>query len=182
MSPTLTLTAEQYILYILNRLQPERSDLRMVNKIAFLVEFAYLYFKEKELSKAKYAAIDHGPVIDDYKLILSGMEKKGLIKLDGYKIRLVDSAPMDVSKELDDFASPLIAKYSQMNANELRALTHSMDSYLITTRNEKVMGKKIDKDLAALETIFEPEEATPSPEVDLPNVDFNKLVSYELGH
>ena len=154
----------------------------MLNKIAFLVEFAHLYFKEKEMSKAKYAAIDHGPVIDGYKLILDGMEKKGLIKLDGYKIRLVDSTEVEVSKELDDFASPLIAKYSQMNANELRVLTHSMDSYLITTKNEKVMGKKIDKDLAALETIFEPEEAEPSPEVNLPLVDFKKLVPYELKY
>ncbi|MDP2631012.1 MAG: DUF4065 domain-containing protein [Candidatus Uhrbacteria bacterium] len=178
MSPTLT--TEQYILYILNRLQPEKSDLRMLNKIAFLVEFAYLYFKEKEISKAKYAAIDNGPVIDGYKLILDGMEKKGLIKLDGYKVRIVDSKEIDVSKELDDFASPLIAKYSQMNSNELRALTHSMDSYLITTKNEKIMGKRIDKDLAALETIFEPEEAGISPEVDLPLVDFRKLVPYEL--
>lgn len=178
MSPTLT--AEQYILFILNRLQPEKSDLRTVNKIAFLVEFAHLYFKEKEISKAKYAAIDHGPVIDDYKIILSGMEKKGLIKLDGFKIRLVDSTAIDVSKELDEFASPLIAKYSQMNANELRALTHSMDSYLITTKNEKIMGKRIDKDLAALETIFESNEAEPSPEVDLPLVDFKRLVPYEF--
>jgi uncharacterized phage-associated protein len=134
------LTIEDFILFILNRLQPDRSDKMVLNKIAFLVEFAHLYFKENPLTNAEYAAIDHGPVINDYRAILTRMEKKGLIKIDDYKIRLLDSHDVNVPVEIDEFASPLIAKYSQMTFGELRALTHSMDSYLITTKNEKVMG------------------------------------------
>ena len=57
---------EDYVLYLLNHIKPERSDFWRLNKIAFLVEFAYLFFKEKALSNADYAAITHGPVINDY--------------------------------------------------------------------------------------------------------------------
>ena len=176
------LKKEDYILYILNHLQPEKSDKRNLNKIAFLVEFAYLYFKEKALTDAEYAAIDHGPVIDNYREILDKMEKKRLIKIDGYKIRLVASKMVKVSKEIDELAAPLIQRYSQMNAGELRALTHAMDSYLITTKNERVMGHRIDKKLAGLETIFDNKNGDlESSEVDLPSVDFNKkLTPYEL--
>jgi uncharacterized phage-associated protein len=177
------LTTEDLILYILNRLEPEKSDRWYLNKIAFLVEFAYLYFNEKELSSARYAAIDHGPVIDTYKDILKGMEKKKQIRLDGYKIRLLDSKPVEVSKELSDFMNPLIRKYSQMTRGELKALTHATDSYQITTKNEKVMGNIIDKNLSSLETFFnedEDEDELTAEDIDLPRINFDKLVKYEI--
>jgi uncharacterized phage-associated protein len=179
------LKKEDYILYILNHLEPEKSDFWCLNKIAFLVEFGYLYFKEKPLSNAQYAAIDHGPVIDEYKETFKAMEKKGLIKTDGYKIRIVGTEPVKVSNELAEFMNPLIKKYSQMTQGELKALTHATDSYKITTSNEKFMGNIIDKNLARLETFYEEDFAKNASEqerdeVDLPRVDFNKLKKYEL--
>ena len=179
------LKKEAYILYLLNHLEPEKSDFWCLNKIAFLVEFCYLYFKEKPLSNAQYAAIDHGPVIDEYKETLASMEQKSLVKLDGYKIRLVETRPSEVPKELGDFMNPLIKKYSQMTHGELKALTHATDSYKITTDNEKIMGNIIDKSLARLETFFEEDSALGSveqglEEVDLPHVDLGKLKKYEL--
>lgn len=179
------LKKENYILYILNHLEPEKSDFWCLNKIAFLVEFGYLYFKEKPLSNARYAAIDHGPVIDEYKETFASMEKKGLIITDGYKIRLVITEPVKVSEELSEFMNPLIKKYAQMTHGELKALTHATDSYKITTDNEKIMGRIIDKDLALLETFYDEDSAQNAAaqerdEVDLPQVDISKLKKYEL--
>ena len=175
------LNTESFILYILNRLEPEKSDFWYLNKIAFLVEFAYMYFKEKELSGAHYAAINHGPVIDKYSEILKDMESRKLIKLDGYKIRLLDSKPVEVSKELSDFINPLIRKYSQMTHGELKALTHATDSYQITTMNEKVMGNIIDKKLSNLETFFDDtNDESVVEDIDLPRINFDKLAKYEF--
>jgi uncharacterized phage-associated protein len=179
------LKKEDYILYILNRLEPEKSDFWCLNKIAFLVEFAYLYFKEKPLSSAQYAAINHGPVINDYKEIFAAMEKSGFIKIDGHKIRIVVTEPVKVPEELSEFMNPLIKKYAQMTHGELKALTHATDSYNITTNNEKLMGRIIDKDLAGLETFYDEDSAQNAAEqereeVDLPKVNFNKLKKYEL--
>ncbi len=179
------LKKEDYILYILDHLEPGKSDFWCLNKIAFLVEFAYFYFNEKPLSDAKYAAIDHGPVIDKYKETFTAMEKKGLIKTDGYRIRLVGTESVRVSEDLADFMNPLIQKYSQLTQGELKALTHATDSYMITTNNEKFMGNIIDKNLARLETFFEEDIAQNAveqerDEIDLPRVDFSKLKKYEL--
>jgi len=179
------LKKEDYILYILNHWEPEKSDFWCLNKIAFLVEFAYLHFKEKPLSNAEYAAIDHGPVIDEYRETFAVMEKSGMIKTDGYKIRLVETEPMKVSGELGEFMNPLIKKYAQMTHGELKALTHATDSYKITTHNEKIMGNIIDKNLASLETFFEEDSALNAAEqkqdeIDLPRLDVRKLKKYEL--
>ena len=64
-----------------------------------------------------------------------------------------------------------------MNHSELKALTHATDSYKITTRNEKEMGHRIDKDLAQLETFFgEDSEVEPEDDSILMNIDRTKLV------
>ena len=146
MSQNTTLKKEDYILYILNHLEPEKSDFWCVNKIAFLVEFAFLHLKDKELSNATYAAITHGPVIDDYEAVFKKMEKQNLIKISGFKIRLIDSSRIKIPEEISEVIKPIISRYAQMNHSELKALTHATDSYKITTRNEKEMGHRIDKD------------------------------------
>jgi uncharacterized phage-associated protein len=170
---------QDYILYILNHLEPDKSDLWRLNKIAFLVEFAYLYFNESPLSKANYAAIDYGPVIDHYKDILKEMEKGGLIKVDGYKIRVISSDRVgNISDETKKFVDPLIKKYSEMTKGELKALSHSTDSYKITTENEKVMGRTIDKSLANLESFFDENNDIELSEDSLPVVNKSDLVEY----
>lgn len=178
------LKKESYILYLLNHLEPNRSDLYYLNKIAFLIEFAYKYFNNKDLSDAQYAAIDLGPVIDQYKDTLKKMQKSKLIKLDGYKVRLIDSKKIEIPEEIKRFTLPLIKKYSQMSLGELKILTHSMDSYQITTDGEKKenIGKIIDKDLAYLETSFfeENQDEEEEDDVDLPSVDFKKISRYEF--
>jgi uncharacterized phage-associated protein len=172
------LKTEDYILYILNHLEPEKSDFWCLNKIAFLVEFAFFHLKDKELSNAEYAAIDHGPVIDDYRELLESMKNKGLIKIDGYKVRLVDSRKIDVPQEVSEVITPLIKRYAQMSPAELKAFTHAMDSYKLTTNNERVMGKKISKKLAHLETFFSDSNGSEEFEDDsLPlTIDRSKLI------
>ena len=177
---------EDYILYILNHLKPEKSDLWKLNKIAFLVEFCYIYFKDKDLSDAQYAAITHGTVLDNYETILKNMEKKKLIKLDGYNIRIITDKKIAVPENISNFIDPKIAKYSEMTNGELKAITHATDSYKITTKNEKVMGGRIKKSLALLETFFE-EGTKENDEISmgfnadkLPIFDRTKLVQYEF--
>lgn len=174
----ITLKKEDYILYILNHLEPEKSDFWSLNKIAFLVEFAYLFFTEKELSEANYAAINYGPVIDGYKETLVEMEKKGLIKLDRFKIRLIDSRKIEIPEEIEKITTPLLKRYSQMSNAELKALTHAMDSYKITTNDEMVMGNIIKKDLAQLETFFDDQDLENNQEDEsiLVDVDRTKLI------
>lgn len=172
---------EDYILYILNRLEPDKSDKIKLNKIAFFVEFAYLFNKEKSLSDARYAAIDMGAVIDSYDSILKQMQKEGKITVEGYTIRPLKSPETTVPEEIALFIDPLIKKYAVFNNDELISLSHNTDSYKITTDNEKTMGKIIDKKLASLETFFDENEATQAiiDENKLPVVNKEKLIEYE---
>jgi len=173
---------EDYILYILNRLKPEKSDKIKLNKVAFFVEFAYLFFKGKPLSKAQYAAIDNGAVIDSYDPILKKMQKEKKITIDGYIVRPLKSPDATIPEEISSFLDPLIQKYALLDNSVLINLSHSTDSYKITTDNEKIMGRIIDKNLAPLETFFCENEVVEC-EIDenkLPVVDKKKLVRYGI--
>jgi len=172
---------EDYILYILNRLEPEKSDKIRLNKIAFFVEFAYVFQNERPLSNAQYAAINNGAVIDSYDLILKFMVARKKIKLDGYFVRPLKTSEALIPKEASSFIDPLIKKYSSLNKGELIGLSHSTDSFKITTNNGRTMGRIIDKDLALLETFFD-EDKDEEEEIDensLPAIDKSKLAKYE---
>jgi len=151
-----------------------------LNKLAFFVEFYFKYKTGKDLSNARYAAIDYGPVIDDYKETLTEMESAGLVRLDEYKISLCATpAKQDIPEEIQSLIDPVIEKYIQLNNKELISLSHDTDSYKITTDNEKVMGNIIDKDLALLETFFESNESHEYSEDELeellPEVDIDRI-------
>lgn len=149
------LKKETYVLYLLNKLS-SKADKYRVNKIAFLTEFAYIYKNNTPLSEIEYAAIDKGPVIDEYKLLFKKMEKAGQIKIDKIFLRpLKDADVSDVSPEIIQQLDDLIEKFNKFDTNSLIALTHSFDSYIITTQNERVMGKIIDKSLANLDIYFD---------------------------
>lgn len=172
---------EDYILYILNRLEPEKSDKIRLNKIAFFVEFAYIFQNERPLSNARYAAIDNGAVIDSYDFILKLMVARKKVKLDGYFVSPLKTSEALISKEASSFINPLIKKYSSLNNDELIGLSHSTDSFKITTNNGRTMGRIIDKDLALLETFFD-EDKDEEEEIDensLPAIDKSKLAKYE---
>ncbi len=173
---------EDYILYILNNLEPDKSDKIRLNKVAFFVEFAYIFHKERPLSKTEYAAINNGAVIDSYDLILKKMQKKKKIKLDGYIVRPLNSPELSIPKELPLFIDPLIKKYSLLSNEELINLSHSTDSYKITTNNERIMGRIIDKKLALLETFFCEDEVAEEKidESKLPVVNKEKMIRYEI--
>ncbi|OGC54735.1 hypothetical protein A2797_00935 [candidate division WWE3 bacterium RIFCSPHIGHO2_01_FULL_48_15] len=173
---------QDYILYILNKLEPERSDKIRLNKIAFFVEFAYILKTQSELSSAQYAAISMGPVINSYDPILKQMEKAEKIKIDGNLVRPLENPSTDVPEEISALIDPLIDKYSSLSNSELINLSHATDSYKITTSNEKKMGGIIDKDLAALETFFEDNGVSTGPieESKLPKLTPSDLVEYRF--
>jgi len=172
---------EDLVLYLLSKMEPEKSTHIRLNKLAFFVEFGYLYKTKKELSSAKYAAINYGPVIDGYIELFKEMEKKGKIKLDGDRFvrPLVEPKKKLLAKE-SLVVDELIEKYSGINDNVLVGLSHMTDSYKITTDNEKQMGKIIDKDLAYLESFFDDEIVSDEEVTELPEIDRSKLVEYEV--
>lgn len=173
------LTVEDLILYILNKLEPEKSDKIRVNKLAFFTEFAFLNRFNQPLSNAEYAGIDLGPVIDNYDAILKGMQKDNLIKIDGYKIRPLASPSVQLSPEHGAFVDSIIEKYSVLSKNILIEISHLTDAYKITTKNEEVMGNKIDKKLAILETfLLDNDEDSPTNEDELPSINRSQLVQY----
>ena len=87
------LKKETSVLYLLNNLS-SKTDKYRVNKIAFLTEFAYIYKNNVPLSEIRYAAIDKGPVIDEYKVLFKKMEKAGKIKVDRVYVRPLKDAYM----------------------------------------------------------------------------------------
>lgn len=170
-----------YILYLLQRIEPKQSGKLKLNKIAFFVEFGYFHKTGNELSFAKYAGINLGPVINDYKLLLDKMKKDGQIIIDGNCIRPLRSPNVSIPEDIARIIDPLIEKYSRLSESELVKLSHSTDSYLITTQNEKRMGNIINKNLAMLESFYDEEIC--EDEIDanrLPRVDKKELVPYEI--
>lgn len=177
---TKKISKEDLILYLLNKMEPEQSTLLRLNKLAFFTEFGFIYKRQRELSDAQYAAIDYGPIIDDYRKILAEMEKdkKILIDKDKKHVRLLATPVLTFSAEDKEILDSLIEKYSQLNNNELVGLSHATDSYKITTNNEEAMGNIIDKDLAYLESFF---DESSNDEVDvekLPKINRSELVEY----
>src|ERR1035437_8114415 len=126
---TQKLTSEDLILYILNKLEPEKSDKIRLNKLAFFAEFAFLHRFNKPLSNVEYAGIDLGPVINDYDTILKDMESKKLIKMDGYKIRPLASPSAQLSPEYSAFVDSIIEKYSVLSKDVLIGISHLTDAY-----------------------------------------------------
>ena len=173
------ISIQNYILYILNKLEPAKSDKIRLNKLAFFVEFAYLHKFGEALTDAKYAAIDMGPVFDNYDSLLKEMEKQEMVKIDGYKIRPLTSPEVSITDEVKAFIDAVIEKYSVLSRDELIALSHQTDSYKITTDNEKKMGNVIDKKLAMLETFFDDMNGDDVElESELPIIDRSNLVEY----
>ena len=175
----LKLNKEDFILYILNKLEPDKSDKIRLNKLAFFVEFSYLLKYNSALSNIEYAAIDMGPVIDDYDLLLKNMKKEGLVKIDGYTVRPLKSPSVNIPSDMASFMDTVIDKYSKLTKTELIGLSHLTDSYKITTNNERIMVKKIDKKLALLETfLVDDEKNNQLSEDELPEIDRSQLIRY----
>ena len=172
---------KEYILYLLQRIEPKQSGKLKLNKIAFFVEFGYIHKTGKELSNAKYAGIPLGPVINDYKTVLEKMEKDGLVIIDANCIRPLKGPSLHVPEEVERIIDPLIEKYSTLSETELVNLSHMTDSYLITTGGNKKMGKLIDKKLAALESFYDDDYCEDEiDEGNLPKIDKKDIIPYGI--
>lgn len=175
------LKKKDFILFLLNNIEPGKADLLRLNKVAFFVEFGFIYKNNQILSDAQYAALPKGPVIDEYKIILSEMEQAGDVKLDGNCIRPLRASQTELESSVELQLRQIISKYAPLTNEELIVLSHETDSYKITTENEKVTDgtRLIDKSLAHLEAFFEDVDCAQADEQDLVS-DFDKadLVEY----
>lgn len=176
------ISKEDLILYLLNKIEPEQATLLRLNKLAFFTEFGFIYRQQKELSNAQFAAIDYGPVIDGYKEIFNKMQQAKKIAIDknGRHVRLLTAPTLSISAADKEVLDDLIDKYSRLNNNELIGLSHATDSHKITTKNERVMGHIIDKDLAYLENFFDESSNDEINTEELPQIDRSDLVEYEV--
>jgi len=177
-------TTEDYILYILSKLPNEKSTPLYLNKVAFLTEFAYKFKTFSDLSDAQYAAINLGPVINDYNRILDKMHDSEKLERVGRKQLFPKQQPgFTIPEEIKLIIDPLIEHYSHMSIGELIKLTHETDSYTITTNGGKVMSKIIDKDLTHLDMIFAGDQIEEIPEIDedkLPVFKRDELIKYDF--
>lgn len=151
------ITIEQLVLFVLNNSKPNMG-IKKLNKLAFLTEFTYIFEKETPLTQANYAAIDMGPVINNYKALVKRLIKEKKIEKNNQVSQgLEDYLP----KAKDGITDPdligllrlILQRYENLNAKQLEALTHDLDSYNITVHeNGGRMGAVIDKDLAFLDS------------------------------
>jgi len=146
---------EDLLLFILANSSPNMG-VKKLNKLAFLLEFTYLFENEKPLTGASYAAITMGPVINDYKNLVSSMVKKKEIRKNGAADSgIEDYLPLkkpQIDTALYAFLLTVLNRYKELSPKQLEDLTHGLDSYNITVHeNDGKMGKIIDKDLALLD-------------------------------
>jgi len=173
---------KDYIIYLLQQVPPEKADKLFLNKLAFFVEFGFYHLYNKELSANTYAAINKGPVINDYAVLFQELKDEGWINItSNHHLALIKQKNFDLPEEIKSATRQLIEKYGDLTTSELIALSHATDSYLITTKSEQFMGGIIDKQLALLETIFS-DDASSEEEIDprkLPHLKSEELHDYQ---
>ncbi len=131
---------------------------KKLNKLAFFLEFTYIFENDKPLTGAQYAALPMGPVVDNYKLLLADMVKAGkIVKNEKADEGLEDYLPLSRAQEIDPemtgFLLTVLNRYKDLSPKQLEDLSHGLDSYNITVHeNEGEMGQVIDKDLALLDS------------------------------
>src|SRR3972149_6667716 len=98
------LKIDDLILFILSNSNPNMG-IKKLNKLAFLLEFTYLFEHETPLTGANYAALQMGPVIDDYKDLM--------------KRKVKDKRIFDVVKRKFNFLKSQGLRYPSLNAKHL---------------------------------------------------------------
>ena len=148
---------EDLLLFILSNSSPNMG-IKKLNKLAFFLEFTYIFENDRKLTNAEYAALPMGPVINDYKVLIKNLVKSGKVaknkKADN---GLEDYLPLvkarELSSELTGFLLTVLNRYKDLSPKQLEDLSHGLDSYNITVHeNGGEMGEIIDKDLALLDS------------------------------
>jgi uncharacterized phage-associated protein len=148
---------EDLLLFILGNSSPNMG-IKKLNKLAFFLEFTYIFENDKKLTNADYAALQMGPVIDNYKILIKNLVKNGKITKnpkadDGMEDYLPLVKSKELSPELKGFLLTVLNRYKDLSPKQLEDLSHGLDSYNITVHeNGGEMGKIIDKDLALLDS------------------------------
>ncbi len=147
---------EELILFILEHSRPNMG-IKKLNKLAYFLEFSYIFEFQKPLTNVEYAAINMGPVLNDYKDIIKKMLKKRKIYKNAEADEgLEDYLPLKKPNKLDTnlaaFLQQVLERYEKLSPKQLEDLSHGLDSYNITVHeNKKKMGGTIDKDLGLLD-------------------------------
>ncbi len=151
------LKIEDLLLFILNNSNPNMG-IKKLNKLAFFLEFTYIFENDRELTNAEYAALPMGPIVNNYKVLIADMvRRQQIIKNAKADPGLEDYLPTERSKEfapeLTGFLLTVLNRYKDLSPKQLEDLSHGLDSYNITVHeNGGEMGKVIDKDLALLDS------------------------------
>ena len=148
------LDIKELILFILHHC-PLDTGLKKLNKLAFLLEWSYIFDRGQELTNAQFAAIQMGPVIDDYKNILMQMQTDNLVIKNNHQHTHIytPKRPANIPIESREFLVNILNKYKDLTGTQLEHFTHELASYAYTVRNNQY-GKIIDKSLACLEEVL----------------------------
>jgi uncharacterized phage-associated protein len=154
---TAAMDIEDLLLFILGHSSPNMG-IKKLNKLAFFLEFTYIFENDKTLTDAEYAALPMGPVINDYKILIQNLAQNGKIAKnekadDSLEDYLPLVKPKELGPELTGFLLSVLNRYKDLSPKQLEDLSHGLDSYNITVHeNGGEMGKIIDKDLALLDS------------------------------
>lgn len=146
------------ILYICNEIPPFKNGALKINKLVWFIESEYYRKHNTTITGVKFAAIDNGPVINDYKEYFKAMHQEKLVKINKDDHNNWHFTPLrdSVLATLDDnqklIVTEMVGKLKELSAEALRDLSHK-DAYEITLAEaNNVMGEIIDMDLVLLES------------------------------
>lgn len=139
------------VLYVLSHDDYKEGGIKKLNKLLYFIDFYFYRDHERLISGVDYAKADRGPVVDQYKLVFSELEKDEILKSAGTPGYTVYQ-PM-VSADLNQFTSEeidhigkVLNHYGKLSSNDLELISHQQQPWLLTEN----MGEKIDPDLALL--------------------------------
>lgn len=146
------------ILYICNEIPPFKNGALKINKLIWFIESEYYRQHNATITGVNFAAIDHGPVINDYKNSFEEMVEKKLIKVDKQDFANWHFTPIKqsvLSTLTDDqklLVKDMVSKLGELGSDALEGLSHK-DAYEITVSEAHgAMGSLIDMDLVMLES------------------------------
>ncbi len=146
------------ILYICDQLPRFENGALKINKLIWFIESEFYRQHEKTITGVTFAAIDHGPIMNDYKVIFEKMKKNGLID---YTIHPITGRYLFTPQKKSDLDSlnpseklvveKMVNGLKSLNARALEVLSHK-DAYHITIdEHDGNMGAEIDMELTLLE-------------------------------
>ena len=138
------------------------AGITKINKLAFLLEWSYIFDTGEYLTDSDFAILPMGPVINNYKEIVKKMGKEKMIAKNtannaDKEAYLFTGDNLKIDSKIENFLLKVLKKYKELSTSDLIQYTHSLESFAIAKHNYQknktnYQGKIIDKNLAYLDS------------------------------